>query len=86
MTTIRVNITPPPKTPLNLQSGVTYAPRVPTPPFVGYVATQVSRDEYDIFGYCEDGSGATLFSGGLMETFQRLALHLSMDVAPDATE
>lgn len=80
MTSIAVEVTPAPLTPLNLRFCVTYAPRVPTPPWVGYFASEVEPHVYEVFAYEAGGSGAVLFRGALAETFHRFAMHLRMDV------
>lgn len=79
MTTIPIGLSPAPATPLNLQFGVVYAPRVPTPPFVGYAVSEVSPSVFEVWGYDSNGGGAVLFSGELLETYRRFATHLRMD-------
>ena len=81
MTDVRMTVEPAPSSPLNLRFGVLYAPRVPTPPFVAYAAVETYGGcaVFEIFGY-DNGHGAILFTGGVAETFARLAAHLRMDV------
>jgi hypothetical protein len=82
MDTIQVQPTPAPKTPLNLQFGVVYAPRVATPPFVAFEAVELGPGEFVIRAYDEGGRVQTMRHGNISETWHRLALHLRMDVAP----
>lgn len=81
-TTIEVPIVQAPSTPLNLQFGVTYAPRVQSLPLVGYAAHEVAPNVFEVWGYEANGTGVVLFSGDLSGAFVRLASYLRMDVAP----
>jgi hypothetical protein len=75
--------TPAPRTPLNLKTGVVYAPRVPTPPFVAFDAVEVRPDVFEVRGYDDQGVQAFLFQGHALQTYQKLATHLRMDLRPE---
>lgn len=82
MTSINVGLRNPPTTPLNLQFGVIYAPRVPTPPLVGFDCLEVSPNLFHVRGYDETGASTVVYSGDLQAAWRRLASHLRMDVMP----
>lgn len=79
MTTIAVQLTQAPTTPLNLRFGVTYAPRIEAPPFVGFRAVEAEPERCVIEAFDAQGDTTEVFRGTLAETFYRLALHLRMD-------
>lgn len=78
---MEIQVQPAPSTPLNLQFGVLYAPRIPTPPFVAFDAVDLGVDGYAVRGY--DATGAATYihrDRNLPTVYQRFALHLRMDV------
>lgn len=81
MSTITFTPEKAPSTPLNLRFNVVYAPRIPTPPFVGYSVTEEADGLY-LNSYYEDGTGAIVGCSSVGEAWSRLAQHLRMDVAP----
>jgi len=82
MKSISVSLDPAPTSPLSLQFGVVYEPRIATPPFAGFAASEVSPGVFEVWGYDDAGGGAVLFRGALPETYYRFASHLRMDVEP----
>lgn len=75
---IEVELTCAPGSPLNLRFGVVYAPRIETPPFVGFEAVDAGR--YCIVKAYDLNKRATeVFRGGFAEAWVRLATHLRMD-------
>lgn len=82
MAEMTIQIQDAPTTPLNLRFGVAYSPRVPTPPFEAYRALEVQADPTicAIEAYAHDGSTVEVFRGELADTFNRLCVHLRMDV------
>ena len=80
MPTLTIDVQPCPTTPLNLQFGIAYAPRVDTPPWIAYVATEIIPGVCQVCGYDAHGRGAVLFDGELFPAFRRFAQLLRMDV------
>lgn len=81
MSTMTLVVKSAPSTPLNLQFGTVYAPRVVAPPFVGFDCIEVAPLSYIVRGYTEIGEQQELYRGPLMQAFSRFASHLRMDVA-----
>ena len=78
---MNIQVTEAPITPLNLQFGVLYKPRIVTPPFVAFEAVEIAPEEWQIRAYDEAGIVTPIFRGQLIDTYHRLAAHLRMDVA-----
>jgi hypothetical protein len=76
---VAVPITPCPAIPQALQFGIVYAPKVPTPPWIGYVASEIIPGVCQICGYNDAGGAAVLFDGNLHVGFQHFAHLLRMD-------
>jgi len=82
MAQMMVTLEKAPESPLNLQFGVVYAPRVEAPPFVGFEAVQVGPDVYIVRAYDAEGVAREVFRDSLLPVYWRFAQHLRMDVAP----
>lgn len=80
--TLNVQLESAPSTPLNLRFGVIYAPRIPTPPFVGFSVVEPSPNRFDVQAYICDGTMTVVFSGDLATAYRHIGLHLRMDIAP----
>jgi hypothetical protein len=76
--TITVTLHDAPTTPLNLQFGVIYAPRTPSPVFAGYAAREVEPDVWTVTGYQPDGAPVELCRGALVQAYHRLTTALGM--------
>jgi len=77
---MNIEVNEAPQTPLNLQFGVLYKPRISTPPFVAFEAVEIAPEQWQIRAYDEAGVITPVFRGQLIETYYRLASHLRMDV------
>lgn len=75
-------VTNAPTTPLNLQFGVLYTPRVPTPPFLAFDAVERAPGDFVVRSYGDDGYVSIAPCRTLAEAWVRLAQCLRMDVAP----
>lgn len=77
--TIDIAVQPCPATPLNLQCGVMYAPRVPTHPFTAFRAVEVSPGLFHVESYGDNGYVSVARVSSLAEAWHRLAASLRMD-------
>lgn len=78
--TIEVPIVKCPSTPLNLQFDVTYAPRIPTHPFIAFRAVELSGGCFQVESFGDNGYVSVARVASLGEAWQRLAQCLRMDV------
>jgi len=79
MASITIPLTPAPDTPLNLRLGVMYAPRLASPPVVGFRATEYAPNVFQIEAVNQAGVLVPIYSGDLFGAYIRLAEYLRMD-------
>ena len=79
MTKFEVPLVPAPSTPLNLQVGILYAPRTPTPPWLAHQVTEPEPGVWLLTSYGGPDFVSVARLRSLVEAWTLLAQVLGMD-------